>query len=75
MQSNSLSERKIREIFKKYKQSFIEMEHYDRTREVLWGRKRIDITLQQRIINKLKEMSKKTGKSVSRIIEEAVLKI
>lgn len=67
-----LNNEKIKEIFEKHKQSFIEMEHYDQTREILWGRKRIDITLQQRIINKLKLMSKNTGKPVSRIIEEAV---
>ena len=69
-----LDNKLIKKIFEKYKQSFIEMEHYDRTREILWGRKRIDITLQQRVINKLKEISKRTGKPVSRIIEEAVLK-
>lgn len=74
MQSdNSLGEKKINEIFVKHKQSFIEIEHYDRTREILWGRKRIDITLQLRVIKKLKELSKNTGKPVSRIIEEAVL--
>jgi len=69
-----LNKKEIRRIFEKYKQNFIEMEHYDRTREILWARKRLDITLQQRVINKLKEMSRKTGKPVSRIIEEAVVK-
>lgn len=48
------------------------MENYDRTREILWARKRIDITLQQRVINRLKQISARTGKPVSRIIEEAV---
>ena len=67
-----LNNKEIKRIFRKYKQSFIEMEHYDRTREILWGRKRIDITLQQRVINKLKEMSTKTGKPISRIIEDAL---
>ena len=67
-----LNNKEIKRIFRKYKQSFIEMEHYDRTREILWGRKRIDITLQQRVINKLKEMSIKTGKPISRIIEDAL---
>jgi len=67
-----LNNKEIKRIFEKYKQNFIEMENYDRTREILWARKRIDITLQQRVINKLKETSKKTGKPVSRIIEEAV---
>ena len=67
-----LNNKKIRRIFGKYKQSFIEMEHYDRTREILWARKRIDITLQQRVINRLKKESARTGKPVSRIIEEAL---
>jgi len=66
-----LNEINIKKIFSKYKKSFQEMEHYDRTREILWVRKRIDLTLNQRTIKKLKEMSKKTGKPVSRIVEEA----
>ena len=70
-----LNNKEIRRIFGKYKQNFIEMENYDRTREILWARKRIDITLQQRVINKLKEISERTGKPVSRIIEEAVTNI
>ena len=67
-----LTNRVIKKILEKHKQSFIEMEHYDRTREILWARKRIDITLQQRVINKLKEESARTGKPVSRIIEDAL---
>lgn len=47
-------------------------EHYDKTREFLIGRKRIDITLDKRVIKKLKEMSLKEKKPVSRIVEEAV---
>jgi len=70
-----LNSKKIKEIFEKYKQSFIEMEHYDKTREKLWAKKRIDITLNQRLINKLKEKSKETGKPVSHLIEEALLNI
>lgn len=70
-----LNKKNIMKIFEKHKQSFIEMEHYDRTREILWARKRIDITLQQRVIKKLKEISERTGKPVSRIIEEAVAKV
>jgi len=69
-----LNNKEIKRIFGKYKQSFIEMEHYDQTREILWARKRIDITLQQRVINKLKETSARTGKPISRIIEDAFLK-
>jgi hypothetical protein len=69
-----LTNQKIKEIYEKNKKDFEEMEHYDQTREILWARKRIDITLQQRVINKLKEIRKKTGKPISRIIEEAVSK-
>ena len=36
-----LNEEKIKKIFNKYKKSFQEMEHYDRTREKLWAKKRI----------------------------------
>lgn len=70
-----LDDKKIKRIFEKYKQSFIELEHYDRTREKLWARKRIDITLNQRVINRLKELRNKTGKPISQIIEESVSKI
>ena len=51
------------------------MEHYERTREKMWARKRIDITLNQRTINKLKELKNKTGKPISHLIEEAVLEL
>ncbi len=67
-----LSEQEIQRIFRKYKEVFEEMEHYGRTREKLWERKRIDITLKGKVIKKLKEISQKTGKPVSHIIEEAV---
>ena len=70
-----LSDKKIKEIFEKHKKHFIEMEHYDQTREILWARKRIDITILQRNIKKLKDLSKKTGKSMSNIIEESISKL
>lgn len=72
MQSNK---NKIQHILKKYKQHFIELEHYDQTREKLWEKKRIDITITHRLIKKLKQLSKQTGKPVSHIIEEAVEKM
>lgn len=71
----SLSKKKINRILNKYKQLFVEMEHYDRTREKLWAVRRIDLTLKQRTINKLKAMRAKTGKPISHIIEEAVGKL
>ncbi len=70
-----LNKKKINAIFQKYKKSFEEMEYYDRTREKLWARKRIDITLNQRVINKLKKLREQTGKPISHIIEEAVSQI
>lgn len=70
-----LSENKIKLILNKYKRDFEELELYDRTREISWGRKRIDITLNKRVIKKLKMLKEKTGKPISRIIEEAVEKI
>ncbi|MEK6825292.1 MAG: hypothetical protein AABY00_00740 [Nanoarchaeota archaeon] len=68
----SFTEEYIKYIFEKYKQDFMELEHYDQTREKLWKRKRIDITLPLRTIKKLKEVSKAKGSSVSRLIEQAV---
>jgi len=61
-------------IIKKYKELFETLENYDKTRELPFQRKRLDITLSVRTINKLKELSKKTGKPVSHIIEEKILK-
>lgn len=71
----SFTEQEIQRIFKKYKEVFEEMEHYDQTREKLWEKKRLDITLRHRLIKKLKILSKQTGKPVSHIIEEAVEKL
>jgi hypothetical protein len=70
-----LNEQKIKYMMQKYKQEFAELEHYDLTREKLWARKRIDITLNQRVINKLKQLRLKKKKPISRIIEEAVEKL
>lgn len=60
----------IKKILKKYKDVFEALENYDKTRELPFQRKRIDITLSVGTINKLKELKKKTGKSISQIIEE-----
>ncbi|MBI2451628.1 ribbon-helix-helix domain-containing protein [Candidatus Pacearchaeota archaeon] len=63
---------KIKEIMKKYKDVFDILENYDKTREFPIGRTRIDVTLDKRIIKKLRILKAKTGKPISRIIEEAV---
>jgi hypothetical protein len=65
--------KKIKYILKKYKELFVALENYDKTRELPTHRKRIDITLSVRTINKLKEMKEKTGKSISEIIEKKVI--
>lgn len=64
-----------KKIMKENKEVFEELELYDKTREWPIGRARIDITLNKRIIKKLKMLKEKTGKPISRIVEEAVEKI
>jgi hypothetical protein len=70
-----LSEKTINKIMKEYKEVFDILRRYDETREWPIGRARIDITLDKRIIKKLKDERERTGKPVSQIIEEAVAKI
>lgn len=64
--------KKINYILKKYKELFDILENYDKTRELPFQRKRIDVTLSNRTITKLREIKEKTGKSMSEIIEEGV---
>ncbi|MBL7100661.1 MAG: ribbon-helix-helix protein, CopG family [Nanoarchaeota archaeon] len=59
-------------IIKKYKEAFEELENYDKTLELDIGRKRIDITLDKKLIKKLKKISKQRNRPVSRIIENAL---
>ena len=63
---------KIKKILKKYKEVFEALENYDKTRELPFQRKRIDITLSVRTINKLNRLKEKTGKPISQIIEEKI---
>jgi len=65
MQSNE-----IKRIMKKYKEVFENLENYDKTRELPFQKKRIDITLSVATINKLKKLKENTGKPISQIIEE-----
>jgi hypothetical protein len=65
MQSNE-----IKKILKEYKDVFDALENYDKSRELPFQRKRIDITLSTETINKLKDIKNKTGKPISQIIEE-----
>lgn len=63
---------KSKKILKKYKKIFENLENYDKTGELPFQRKRIDITLSVETINKLKAMREKTGKPISQIIEEKI---
>ncbi len=60
----------IKKILNKYKDVFEALETYDKTRELAFQRKRIDITLSVETINKLRKLKEKTGKPISQIIEE-----
>ena len=62
----------IKKIMKKYHDVFETLENYDKTGELPSSRKRIDITLSVKTINKLKNIKEKTGKAISQIIEEKV---
>ena len=70
-----LNKRLHHKIIKEGKHVFEMLEKYDKTREWPIGRERIDITLDKKIIKKLKNIRDKTGKPISRIIEESVGKI
>jgi len=67
-----MKQTQINKILKKYKDVFETLENYDRIRELPFQRKRIDITLSVETINKLKNIKEKTGKPISRIIEEKI---
>ena len=65
-----LSDREIKKTIERYKDIFEALENYDKTRELPFQRKRIDLTLSVKTLNNLKELKAKTGKPISRIIEE-----
>ncbi len=62
----------IKQILKENKEAFEILENYDKTHELPFQRKRIDITLSVATINKLKKLKEKTGKPISQIIEEKI---
>jgi len=67
-----ITKKRIEEIKRKYKDVFESLEEYDKTHKLPSYRERIDITLSVETINKLKKEKEKTGKPISRIIEEKV---
>ena len=69
-----LNEKIHKKIMAEGKEVFEMLEQYDKTREWPIGRERIYITLDKKVIKALKALRKKTGKPISRMIEEAVSK-
>ena len=67
-----LTKKIMNRILKENKEAFEMLENYDKTHELPFQRKRIDITLSIETINKLKKLREKTGKPISRIIEEKI---
>lgn len=67
-----IKQKQANKILRKYKNVFEALEEYDKTRELPFFRKRIDVTLSVKTINKLKYLKEKTGKPISQIIEEKI---
>jgi len=65
---------KLKFILSKYRELFKVLEEYDKTRELPFQKKRIDITLSVATINKLRRLKEKTGKPISQLIEESLNK-
>ena len=59
-----------KKLLKKYKYVFEALENYDKTRELPFQRKKIYLTLSVDTLNKLKMLRSKTGKPISRLVEE-----
>ena len=66
---------KMKKILKENQDVFEALENYDRTGELGFQKKRIDLTLSVRTINKLKKLRKETGKPVSQIIEDLLIRL
>ena len=67
-----IKQKKINKILRKYRDVFEMLENYDKTRELPFQRKKIYLTLSVAALNKLKALRQKTGKPISRIIEERI---
>lgn len=67
-----MKDSEIKRILKENKKAFEMLENYDKTQELPFQRKRIDITLSVETINKLKKIKEKTGKPISQIIEDKI---
>jgi hypothetical protein len=65
-----MNKKQINKILKENKEVFEMLENYDKTLELPFQRKRIYLTLSVAALNRLKSLKVKTGKPISRIIEE-----
>ena len=65
-----ITEKRIKEIKRKYKDVFEMLEDYDKTRQLPFQRRRINISLSNKTIEKLNLLSKKVNKPISHLIEE-----
>ena len=65
-----MKQAQINKILRENKDLFDSLARYDETMELPFQRKKINLTLSVETINKLKQMRKKTGKPISRIVEE-----
>ena len=69
-----LDKKRIKRILKENREVFEALERYDKTRELPFQKRRVDITLSVGTIGKLKRLKEKTGKPISQIIEEKIMK-
>ena len=68
----SYKNQKKDKILKEYKEVFETLENYDKTRELPFQRKKIYLTFSVETLKNLKKLKEKTGKPISRIIEEKI---
>ena len=68
--SDKMKQTQINKILKENKDLFTILENYDKTMELPFQREKINLTLSVATLKKLKKLRQKTGKSISRIIEE-----
>lgn len=67
-----MNKKQTNKILKENKKLFEILKNYDETLQLPFQRKRIYITLSIKTLNKLKKLKEKTGKPISRIIEEKI---
>ncbi len=65
-----MRQKQINKILKENKDLFTILENYDKTMELPFQREKINLTLSVATLKKLKKLRQKTGKPISRIIEE-----